>query len=213
MMTDFECPKCGGAGFYFKQGNGTRKSSEKIICVCSLVKKYITYAPNLLSSLIRLDEEERKKIYNCFTSSARNYFFRLSFDVSEDIVKSIILSFCITKKSKPFVLLNIYELIEIFLSKHPVYNSFFDIKTPLCILLQGYAEFRNVRQFEFVLQFLNILREETDVLYISREEVANDVLQFFIQSGWKMIERRAGEYRIYNPDLSVPLSETKYTKL
>ena len=64
----------------------------------------------------------------------------------------------INNKITDYKIFNAYELIDIFLGKHPDYKSFFSIRTGFLVLTFGWNEFENKRQEDVILQMLDICK-------------------------------------------------------
>lgn len=175
------CSKCGGAGFYFKK-------KKRITCYCTALKKIISYAPDFYTSVFKIDAETRKKIFDCFKPSARQYFFQLPSYTSEDVVRGIVFLYCMFKGFPKFEVLNTYELVEIFFQIHPRIKAITDFTPPLCVLMERKEEMQNPRRTEVVLQFLDVLRVESDILYIALREPVAEVNYYFVNNGWEIFK-------------------------
>lgn len=64
------------------------------------------------------------------------------------------LAVLLLRQKAPFQVLNVYELIEIYLGNYPEIRSIFSLRSPLLLLLHGYEEFENKRQPDIILQTL-----------------------------------------------------------
>lgn len=181
------CNQCQDVGFIVKGG-------VKVSCVCSKFRRLAAYAPQLVKSVIQSDKGTREDFATTYEDD-RRVFLRLRKGLNEVAVDTAIIFWLLKHQQPAFKVMNVYELIEIFLQHHPVYKSMFDLKFPALVLLQGYDEFPNVRQNDAILQVLEIMRRHDGlVLYIStRQDISPEIANYLKLHNWKIIDKQRGE--------------------
>lgn len=185
-MPGKECGICHDTGF-------TVVGGVKKICVCTKFRRLAAYAPQLIGSVIKSEKQVRDEFSDIFGDDKRTYL-KLRKGLNE-ISVDVAIAFWLLKHNMPtYRIMNVYELIEIFLQHHPTYKSMFEIKFPALILLQGYDEFPNVRQNDAILQVLEIMRRSDGlVLYISsRQDDPPEIATYLRLHNWKIINKQSG---------------------
>jgi len=171
---------CGGKGYIVKDG-------EKVACDCSKVRRLAVYFPDAASAMDNPTEVMDEVLAMQFED---NVFCRLPRTATEGRTNLVKMSYLMVHDCPTYKILNVYELIEVYLSRHPVYSSLFQMTFPATILMEGYNEFPNVRQNDAILQFLDIAkRGGGKVLYLSRKSVTEQALvEYFKQNSWQLLE-------------------------
>lgn len=165
----------------------TIKDGVKEVCPCVKMKRLCIYFPDALSAL-ETGEKDADLILGIEFVPNTVCRVRQSFPESQiDLIK---LAYLMSLDCPSYKVLNVYELIEIYLSRHPQFSSLFELKFPAVILTEGYNEFPNVRQNDAILQFLDIAkRHGGDVLFLSRKrEVSPVLIEYFERSDWGVLD-------------------------
>lgn len=183
MPNKFHCKRCEDLRFIYDK-DGVRQA-----CSCVHLRQLKIYAPVLIESMFKLSEKKRQEAKNLFSKEG-NYYLNIPRSEKEDFVNGVMLNFLLMNQCPKYAVINVYELIETFLGKHPKYNSMFQIDYPAIILTEGYNEFPNVRQEEAILQFLDIVKEKRySVLLISRKKTDELIMDYIRRNDWIQASR------------------------
>lgn len=178
------CPKCKGLRFVVKNG-------EKVPCSCARARLLKSYAPDLVSAAIRVGKKNRARHEGVFKGKPR-CFMQLPAMTPIEQAKTMALYFLLAQGSPTFVQMNVYELIEIYLGRHPEFSSIYQLKFPACILYQGYNEFENKRQNDAILQFLDIAASHNSkMLYLCLKSSVDTLVLNYVQThDWQVVKSK-----------------------
>lgn len=188
-----KCNICGDLKYVVKDG-------ERVACKCITQKHLYIYAPEQFVSAVKVPQAIRDKLWNMFKAPIDNAYMSMGKLIEEDVVNSMILYFLVSHLEPHYKILNVYELIEIYLSRHPHFKSLYELKFPAVVMLEGYNEFPNVRQNDAILQYLDIAAgNKSKVLYLSRKTaIDTPIMDYFKTHNWTNIIATAGT--IAKPD-------------
>lgn len=103
-------------------------------------------------------KEELKSLWTLFKSDQRLEEASKGNAVvymTEDVLNPLLLYMFVSRGSKdPFILMNAYSLIEIYLGHNENITSIEQLESQLIVLYMGYSEFENKRQADIIMQLI-----------------------------------------------------------
>lgn len=92
---------------------------------------------------------------------------RILFKSKKDHASAVCLAILLSLKKFPsLVYMNSYDLVDIYLQKHEVYESLSSVKSDIFFMTRGYGELPNVQQMNMINYMINQYRAKTVFFYL-----------------------------------------------
>ncbi len=187
------CKLCGGFGYTIIGG-------KRIVCYC-LTRRQILSRYSFLK-FVDFKTVDLKKALK-FSESLNSSKICMKVSFSEPFFYTVLAMYFINNSVLNFRLFNVYELIEIFLNKHPDFKSLFEIQARYLVLMMGWNEFENRRQEDVILQMLDICKVRgVSVMFCVKESVSEsnfpNVFRYMRENNFKFVETSIKSKKLYS---------------
>lgn len=182
------CEECKDIGFRLE-------GERRVTCACIFKKKIKRFLTKLLP--IKEPPVSYLQFLDKFTPKSNYYILS---DISDIAVVNGILAKMLLKfgLDTSYTILNIYELVDIFLGHNPEYQSIFDIYHKVVILTAGYNEMENKRLEEITIQFMTQKLRKGDFIWLYNNGLScnyNLILDFMKSNGYQELNYAKSDSR------------------
>lgn len=175
------------------------KGKIRVPCKCARIKKLKAYFPYVDLNKVS-PSAAQVAIKQCKDYPINKNLF-LQTNLPEETLNLILLFYLLKLGSPSYTIMNSYELVEIYLEKHPAYKSYLEINYDCLVILHGYSEMENKRSEELLLQLLdNYRRMNKFVVFATRVSIlqGSALSRYVTDNAWNKrsvtIEKMTGVY-------------------